>query len=60
MKPGLWHFASGILKTQPTQRKGNKEVLHRLGAELMKIKIESLNIVQKKQNWLNNFVSTHQ
>ena len=33
----LWHYASGMRKPRPTQRKRIEEGLHRLGAELLTI-----------------------
>lgn len=33
----LWHYASGMRKPRPTQRKRIEEGLHRLGSELMTI-----------------------
>ena len=35
----LWHYASGMRKPRPAQRKRIEEGLHKLGAELLKIGI---------------------
>lgn len=35
----LWHYASGIRKPRPAQRKRIEDGLHRLGAELLTIEI---------------------
>jgi predicted RNase H-like HicB family nuclease len=35
----LWHYASGMRKPRPAQRKRIEEGLHKLGAELLRIEI---------------------
>jgi len=35
----LWHYASGLRKPRPTQRKRIEQGLHKLGAELLTIEV---------------------
>ena len=35
----LWHYASGMRKPRPAQRKRREEGLHRLGAELLALNV---------------------
>ncbi len=35
----LWHYASGLRKPRPTQRKRIEDGLHRLGAELLTLSV---------------------